>query len=500
MPTKITLATTALVLLAAGPAAARTPATPIKQDGTTALPAFRGAPATARPITGIPKTPQNPFMARNMDSGVHNDAWQTDAYTRSGPLGRSPSVFSADLGGRVCITLTFDSKGRIVASCISLAEGPRLFMLDPSNLDTLASLQLPFRPPPAGISPLTNTTGGAYFYLDNKDRAVIATTDRHIWIVGETGGTANPGFKRVKDFNVSGLLRPDERLPSAVPDWKGRIWFVGRQKGTVGVIDPKTGKGKSIHLNEEIENSFATSPEGVYIATDKSMYRFNLTKRGVPKVTWKSKYDNVGIQKPGQFDAGTGTTPTVMHGGYVAITDNADPMQVVVYRTAAKLKRGQKRVVCEQPVFGKGAGDTENSLLAAGRSLIVENNYGYILGGTSPANLSTAGFARVDVNANGRGCKLVWTNTTEHAPSVVPKISLKTGLIYTFTEEQDPANPTTDVWAWTALDYRTGVTSWKRIAGLGTAYNNHYAGIAVGQDGKSAFLGGVSGVMAIRDS
>jgi hypothetical protein len=230
------------------------------------------------------------------------------------------------------------------------------------------------------------------------------------------------------------------------------------------------------------------------------MYRFGLTKRGVPKVAWKSKYKNVGIQKPGQFNAGTGTTPTVMHGGYVAITDNADPMNVVVYRKATRLKRGQKRVVCEQPVFGQGASDTENSLLAAGRSLIVENNYGYILGGTSPSNLSVPGMARVDVNAKGTGCKLVWTSTTEHTPSVVPKISLKNGLIYTFTEEQDPANPATDVWSWTALDYRTGATAWKRIAGLGTTYNNPYAGIALGQDGKSAFLGGVGGVMAISDS
>ena len=80
----------------------------------------------------------------------------------------------------------------------------------------------------------------------------------------------------------------------------------------------------------------------------------------------------------------------------------------------------------------------------------------------------------------------MWTSTTELTPSVVPKISLKNGLIYTFTEEQDPANPTTDVWSWAALDYRTGATAFKRIAGLGTTYNNHYAGIALGQAWDSA--------------
>ena len=43
-----------------------------------------------------------------------------------------------------------------------------------------------------------------------------------------------------------------------------------------------------------------------------------------------------------------------MKGGYVAITDNAEPMNVVVYRRATHLRHGQKRVVCEVPVFAEG--------------------------------------------------------------------------------------------------------------------------------------------------
>ena len=54
----------------------------------------------------------------------------------------------------------------------------------------------------------------------------------------------------------------------------------------------------------------------------------------MPRITWSVRYPNSGKAKPGQVDAGTGTTPTVMQGGYVNITDNADPMDVVVYRTA----------------------------------------------------------------------------------------------------------------------------------------------------------------------
>jgi len=188
-----------------------------------------------------------------------------------------------------------------------------------------------------------------------------------------------------------------------------------------------------------------------------------------------------------------------MEGGYVAITDNADPMQVVVYRRAAKLRRGQRRVVCEVPVFTKGSSATENSLIAVGGSLIVENNYGYVLGQTAGGKLTAPGMARVDVRPGGRGCRLVWTNRTVRAPSVVPKASLRNGLVYTYTKDADPGAPTADVWSWTALDFRTGRVVWQRLAGVGGGFNNHYAGIALGPDGRTAYLGGVGGVMAIRD-
>ena len=107
------------------------------------------------------------------------------------------------------------------------------------------------------------------------------------------------------------------------------------------------------------------------------MYRLKANKSGKPKIVWQAKYPNSGIVKPSQVDAGSGTTPTNLTGGYVAITDNADPMNVVVYRTEKKLGKGEQRAVCKVPVFKQGASATENSLMGTKRSLIVENNYGY---------------------------------------------------------------------------------------------------------------------------
>ena len=114
------------------------------------------------------------------------------------------------------------------------------------------------------------------------------------------------------------------------------------------------------------------------------------------------------------MDAGSGTTPTIMKGGYVAITDNADPMNVVVYRTAVHLKRGQRRLVCQAPVFDQGGSATENSLLTNNRSLYVENNYGYQDPfGPNRARVTAPGFARVDIVRDGTGCRKVVGGKTE---------------------------------------------------------------------------------------
>jgi hypothetical protein len=482
-----------------------TPAVPI--PFTPVTPSFTGAPATPRPITGIPPTPRNRFMAPNGAAEIHNDAWQTDAYRWAGPLGRSPVVASSMIG-RDCGSITFDSLGRLLSVCVGLT-GPELYMFDPSTLATIATFDLPLRQSlPTGGSAFQDFTGGGYFYLDGAGRVVTATTTRHIEVIGETADGG--GFTLVRDYDLSHVLTSSEKITSALPDAHGLLWFVARSEGVVGTIDLAGGAIHVIRLGNgssgEIENSFAADQTGaVYIATNRRLYRF-VSRRGTPTVTWSVTYPNSGESKPGQVDDGTGTTPTVMPGGYVNITDNADPMDLVVYRTAVRPAQRVRRhgrvrkvrlprLVCRVPVFSHGAGDTENSLIAAGRSMIVENNYGYT-GPTAVENggVTTPGFARVDINRNGRGCHRVWTNTTDAAPTVVSKLSLATGLVYTYTKGAGSSDP----WYWTAIDFRTGRTVYQQLAGTGLGYNNNYAGIAIARTGAE-YVGTLGGVVSIRD-
>jgi hypothetical protein len=125
---------------------------------------FEGAPASARPIPGVPATPRNPFMAPNGESEIHDDGWQTDTYTWGGPLGRSPVVCSNLLG----------------ADCGSIA-----------------------------------------------------------FVIAEKGN----GFEKVGDHDLTGVPTSAENITSALPDWRGLLWFVARDDGVVGTLNLATGLG-----------------------------------------------------------------------------------------------------------------------------------------------------------------------------------------------------------------------------------------------------------------
>ncbi len=459
------------------------------------LPAFQGSAPRAKKVKPRTKAPQNPFMAPNPNSNIHNDTWMTDEYLRSGPLGSLQATSEAKTPS-LCGSLAFDSQGRIVTVCPSTLTPPDARIIDPSSLATLAHYTLPQAPDPPNTPAYQNFAGGGYFYLDNQDRMVIPTKTDHIFVLAESADGSSLTLDHDYDL-TSALDTSTERITSALPDFSGRIWFVSKKDGKIGTVDRDTGEIHTITTNEEIENSFAVGKDGVYIVSNKRMYRFKATKSGRPKIVWKSGYKNSGIVKPSQVDAGSGTTPTIMKGGYVAITDNANRMHVVVYRTKKKLKEHQHRKVCQVPVFKKGASATENTLLTTGRSLMVENNYGYQDPfGPNTGAVTEPGFARVDVNKNGKGCSKVWTNHDVRAPTVVPKISAKNGLIYTYTRPPDPSG--SQGYYWTAIKYKNGKTAWTQYAGSGLNFNNNYAGLALGPDG-TAYLGVIGGIVKLRD-
>ncbi len=467
------------------------PPEPIPGTHTTGAPTFIGAPAKPDPIAA-PRVPGHPHMAPNGRSNIHDDAFQSDSYGTGGPLGHDLRV-SSTLFARECASVAFDSRGRIVTVCVGL-DRPVLAVLDPDTLATIAALPLPPRSASGG-NPFTDFSGGGYFYLDDEDRAVIPTTTGHLLTVADRRKT----LKTVSDVDLTPAVGAGGKVISALPDWKGRIWFAAKS-GVMGYVT-RQGALRKLDLGETISNSFAVGQgKGVFVVTDSAMYRLEAGRHG-PRVVWRKAYANAGAQKPGQTSAGSGTTPTLMKGRYVAITDNADPLDVLVLDRSKHPRR--RRVVCRIPVFSQSAGSTDQSLIGIGRSIAVENNYGYTgitaveLGATTTPGIERIDIkpARKQVGDPTRNCVRRW-RSNEIAPSVVPKLSLANGLLYTYTKPASDSGD--DPWYLTAIDFRTGRSRYSRRAGYGLGFNNNYAPVTLAPDG-TAYVGVLGGLVRIGD-
>lgn len=455
--------------------------------GLLVTPAYLGRPQNlAAPITAA-TPPHNPHLAPNGASSMHNDAYASDAYSWAGPIGVQPEVDTAWYGVEECATLAFDSHERLVALCGDV-QGPRLHVIDPESMRMLATKELPERQD-SDKRPWEDLCGGAYFYLDSRDRAVVATTDRRILAVDTSDADGNADLTTDQTWDLSKVVPDDDCLVALLPDWSGRIWFA-TQDGRVGTVSPEGGKPRVHELGEEIANSFATDETGgTYVVTTRALYRLTADDNGNPAVTWRTAYDRGAERKPGQLSQGSGTTPTILDGGIVAITDNAEPRMHVVF-----LERATGREICKAAVFEDGASATENSLVSVGDGVIVENNHGYgsplrtLLGrGTSP------GFARVDLD--GGSCTQRWSNDWL-APSSVPKVSWANGLVYAYTKRATWWG--VSAWYLTAMDARTGRGVFSVRTGTGILMNNHYAAITLARDG-TVFIATLGGLVRVRD-
>ena len=437
---------------------------------------YDGHAAQPQPIALT--VPQHPGLAANGSSSMHDDGWATDSYQGPGPLGRDPEVSTSWYGLEECATLAFDPEGRLVALCGN-RSGPVLHLLDPKTMRPFETFDLPDREK-SDKNPWEDLCGGAYFFLDAEGRAVVATTDRRVLTVD------TDGLRQVDEVDLGEVVPDDDCLVALLPDWDGNTWYV-TQDGRVGVA----GQGDPLDLPGEIANSIAADDSGVYLVTTDALVKVHFAD-GRPEVSWQTAYDHGSGKKPGQLSAGSGTTPTVLPSGLVAITDNADPQMHVQFYDV-----GDGGLVCEAAVFGKGESASDNSLVAVGdASVVVENNYGYSAPWTTLAGRATpGGLARVDADAATGECAVDW-QSDEVAPTSVAKVSLATGLVYAYTTRSSWWG--VSAWYLTAINAHTGETVFSVRTGTGILFNNHYSAVTLSPDG-SAYVATLGGMVRVRD-
>ena len=240
-------------------------------------------------------------------------------------------------------------------------------------------------------------------------------------------------------------------------------------------------------LEQPVATPVAVDRRGVYVVTTEAVYRLHAGATG-PVVDWRASYDGGSGTGSGQRE-GSGSGPTLLPGGLLALTDAAEPrMHVVV------LRRGDGGRVCARPVFGADEGATAGALVAVGSGVVVTNHHG--AGGvlsTALGRVTEPGLARVDVR--GGVCTTAWTSDAV-VPAAAPRLSRATGLLYAVTKR--PSRWGAASWYLSGLDARTGRTVFSVRTGLGAAFGGGDAAPVLTSDG-SAYVATAAGLVRVRD-
>lgn len=511
---KVNLRSTILVCLSISLLACSEPhePRPIESEPSDAAnwvaPGYKPQPVNVR-------IPAHPYMAPQGRNAMHSDGYSSDAHPGNAPLGINTQINtrrgSTEPGGQ-CATVTFDNNGDLLALCASIT-GFKIHRLRARSLELLAEYDLPTRPSSwqalvhRDRSKIMEDSSGAYFYLDHKNRIVMADADKIVHRIASREEDGQWSFYSDASWDISehvpdDCLRPTNWFPkgecdlitAVMPDFNGLLWWATRA-GRIGTINQETGAIDSIQIEgEEIQNGFSVAEDGVYIVSDHAMYGFTADQRGKPVVRWREQYDRGSSRRVGTINQGSGTTPTLMGERYVTITDNADGrMNLLVYRRSGV--GSGNRLICKQPLFEDGHSVTDNSMIAIGNSIVVENNAGFsnAMDQTDWSNAG-GGLVRVDVRPDESGCETVWLSD-QRAPSSVPKLSLANGVAYFYTYQQ---NGEIIDWFLTGLDFASGQTVVKIYTGSGPSYDNNWSPITLAPDG-TAYVGTSKGIVAIWD-
>lgn len=500
----LALAAMAMAACGHGPMGA-IPAGPGEDD----VPSFIGERAVPTPLP--PKNViQHPFMAES--GGSHVDIYNSDVTAWPGPLGNHPEVFSRSMGLVLgdCIMRSFLPTGHVCSICyylksvnildMTIVVGMDLTLFDPRTLwllDLYEVGSLRFDIIDLLSGEIKVDLSGGYYYVDNQGRVVNAGALNAVQILElvEVGGA--PMWALAESFDLRPYIPEDAgNLIAVNPDYEGNLWFM-TQGGFLGYIDANTQEVFTYWFQGEVfENSMAIAPDGVYLATDYALYRFEANpEAGIAPYTWREEYERATVQKPGMLSWGTGTTPTLLGDDLVVITDNADDqVRLLVY------DRLDGSPVCEVPLFEPGKSCVEISPIGYSdeeglyNSIIVQNNYNAPDISGDYRSL-VPGLTRIDVFSDRSGCEEIWTNI-EVPSTTVPKLSTENGLIYTYTQLIDA--PVEKAWYLAAVDFETGDTVYMVRLGTGPLKHNFYATVDIGPDGI-AYQGVAAGMMAVRD-
>ncbi|KAF4462585.1 hypothetical protein FALBO_10597 [Fusarium albosuccineum] len=449
-------------------------------------PSFIGQPFDPKPIAL--KHRYTPDVV-----GFHQDGGNTRTNDWDGPLGEASRVESRSVP---MSALYWHTDGRLTArSVCDDGQGAYVcigaFGLD--SFDKLGSWA-----PKGDIlhSPYATVLGSVL---------LIPSLQGHIFEIERIDSENGTSFRQLRDIDLASTLPQGYSGVSSYYDEEGNVWFTAvrlQKTGTVddsGILGFATKEG-SIHtrtiFNQTIENSIAVSGRTVYLNTGPllssderntgHMFAFQADSDGNIEPIWTETYRVGSVLKPGALSQGSGSTPALVGDKYVVMTDNADSqVNLVVYKQFQD--KSGSNLVCEVPLFEPGKSANGNAMIGyydgSTYSVVINNNHGakelQSMSEIEDINCEfneysplAPGITRVDISEEGE-CKVRW-NLKVRSTSVV-SLSTATGLVYSYTQDEELAKDGGYVWYFTAIDFETGKLACKVRAGAGGNFNNNFA-------------------------
>lgn len=449
---------------------------------TRSVPDFEGTVATPKPLPPLPM-PSHPYQNNDGYAGAHGDSYNSGTLPVSGPLGVDIQVraYRSEQAPAYCSVQHFDPKGRVITVCVGRKTATKLLLLDPNTMGVLDQYELP---PMAGF----------YFRMDQQNRVVVPVGDMSIQTFEIVENAGGPSWRLVQRRDVSSAVPETLRGPMTFPldlvaDWQGNWWFSVLKPAAVGYITPNGQVQSHLFEGETIANGLASDSAGVHFVTDQNLYSMHVGEDG-PVVSMRFPYEVGEVAAKQSFGSGSGTTPVLFGSNLIAFGDNADPRpNVLVYRLDDV--PDQERLVCKVPVFKPGRSVLENSFIGYGNSLVIENNKGFKMVGSSAD--AESGFVRIDVREDLSGCDIVWENYEVRAGTGA-KLALGNGLIYV----HELLLGTDDEWYITTIDFETGKTVWRHHLGSGGDWDNALLTISISPDGVLT-SGMFAGILGAKD-
>lgn len=237
----------------------------------------------------------HPYMKKGYTAAMHEGPYASDVSNYSGPTLKNPKVQyfhvkqkGGDFSG-MCPTFAFINDTTVATLSFGRANTTLLLLDVKDTIKVLDHLPIPGRGNSAfelagkeGRSKIfSNTAGGAYSYISNKDRIYIPGANNNILRVTVKDRMLDHEVESLNlttQIEAGNLIHPElsekdklNQLTAIMPDVHGNIWFTSRQ-GVIGIIHREDRTGENcpkvyyswvgyFGLSEKIKKHFPGSLE-----------------------------------------------------------------------------------------------------------------------------------------------------------------------------------------------------------------------------------------------